>query len=130
MTKVFIDRFMAKEKDIKAQLAESHIDSYESLVRIVISAIADEEGYGDPDPERIHVIDDGDHRGTLVFVIASKGYQPSYYWYVKVSYGSCSGCDSLQAICDYSDGRPTPRQVSEYWQLALNIVQGLKGMQE
>lgn len=60
-----------------------------------------------PHPERIHQIDDGDYQGTLIFVIGAGGYQPSRYWYVKVGYGSCSGCDTLQAIRGYEDDAPT-----------------------
>jgi hypothetical protein len=44
----------------------------------------------------------------------------------KVGYGSCSGCDTLQATKDYSDEKPTPDQVSQYMILALHIVQGFK----
>jgi hypothetical protein len=88
--------------------------------------------YGEPDPTRIHQIDDGDYQGTLLFVIAASGYQPSDYWYVKVGYGSCSGCDTLQAIDGYggySDEAPSKDQVDDYMTLALHIIQGLKSMQ-
>ena len=63
-----------------------------------------------------------------MFVIAARGYQPSDYWYVKISYGSCSGCDTLEAIRAYSDDPPTPEQIDDYLTLALHIVQGLKKM--
>ena len=35
-------------------------------------------------------------------MIPEEGYQPSDYWYVRVSYGSCCGCDTLQSITDCS----------------------------
>ena len=88
------------------------------------------EGYGGPDLERIHRIDDGDYQGTLVFVIGGKGYQLSTYWYVKVSYGSCSGCDTLEAIREYGGDLPKPQQVEDYMKLALHIVQGLNKMED
>lgn len=47
---------------------------------------------------------------------------------MKVGYGSCSGCDTLEAIRDYSSEKPTPEQVKDYMALALHIVQGLKKM--
>jgi hypothetical protein len=87
-------------------------------------------GKYNPDPERIHVIDDGDYQGTLVYVIGSKNYQPDVYWYVKVSYGSCSNCDTLAAIRDNANTPPTAEQIKDYITLALHIVQGLKEMED
>ena len=82
-----------------------------------------------PDPERIHRIDDGNYQGTLVYVIGEKGYQPDKYWYVKVDYGSCSGCDTLEGIRDYTDDAPTDEQAKDYMTVALHIVQGMKPME-
>ena len=130
MIQEFVDRFMAN-KDALASSFTEHPDDYKSLVKKVIAVITDEDsswGSERPDPERIHAIDDGDYQGTLVFVIAEKGYQPSDYWYVKVSYGSCSGCDTLEAIRGYQDDAPTQEQIKDYMTLALHIVQGLKKM--
>ena len=120
------------KKDLLAATFAKHPDDYREMVRNVISVITDEKEYGsyNPDPERIHEIDDGDYQGTLVYVIGAKGYQPSKYWYVKVEYGSCSGCDTLQAIRDSGYGYDTPNaeQVKDYMTLALHIVQRLKKM--
>jgi hypothetical protein len=63
-----------------------------------------------------------------VYVIAATGYQPSDYWYVKISYGSCAVCDTLERIRDYSVGKPTAKQACDYMTLALHIVEGLKKM--
>jgi len=41
-------------------------------------------------------------------------------------YGSCSGCDTLQAISDYDDGRPSELQLKEYMALALHLVQKMR----
>ena len=48
--------------------------NYDDIVRIVIDAI--HEGDGDPNPNAIHEIDDGDYQGTLLFVIPADDYQP------------------------------------------------------
>lgn len=73
---------------------------YSDIVKATVRAIALEAtgGYGDPKPdcENIHEINDGEYQGTLVYVIPEVGYQPSEYWYVRVWYGSCCGCDTLQ----------------------------------
>ena len=126
MIQTFIDRYFINEDRIREQIAPKHICSYDELVRIVIENITDEE-YTDynPDPERIHCIDDGDYQGTLLFVIAAKGYQPNKYWATRVYYGSCSGCDTLEGISDYSGEPPTEAQINDYMSLALGIVQGL-----
>ena len=66
-----------------------------------------------------------------MYIIGANDYQPSKYWYVLVGYGSCSGCDTLEAIkVDYDeyDGLPSERQVDQYYGLALNVVQGIKEM--
>lgn len=129
MIQEFIDAFMANKDQIREEFAKKHPDGYADVVRAVINAIGSEDSYGKPDPGRIHQIDDGDYQGTLLFVIAANGYQPDDYWFVKVGYGSCSGCDTLQAISDYSSEPPTEAQLDQYMILALHVVQGLKTMQ-
>lgn len=128
MIKEFVDRFMEKNPELRAVFTEAHPEDYKAVIKAVVSILNDGNDYGSIDPERIHQIDDGDYQGTLVFVIAATGYQPSDYWYVKVSYGSCSGCDTLEAIRDYSDDKPNEEQVRDYMTLALHVVQGLKKM--
>lgn len=125
----FIERFEAKKSVLRESFREDVPLDYKALVKRVVSVLTDEE-YDSIDPERIHEIDDGDYQGTLVFAIGAKGYQPSRYWYVKVSYGSCSGCDTLQAIHAYSDVPLTDGQLDDFMTLALHVVQGLKLMQE
>ena len=128
MIQAFVDRFMEKKDELRGVFYEKHPDEYLDIVKAVVSVLSDEE-YGDMDITRIHVIDDGDYQGTLVFVIAEIAYQPHKYWYVRVSYGSCSGCDTLKAIRGYGeDDKPTKEQVDDYMQLALHIVQGIKKM--
>jgi hypothetical protein len=125
--KKFVKAWFAKMHEVKSTFEAKHPDEYIDVVRAVIEAISDDE-YDSPDPQRIHQIDDGDYQGTLVFVIAAKGYQPSRYWYCRVGYGSCSGCDTLQAIAGYSGEPPTDDQVKQYMTLALHVVQGLREM--
>ena len=129
MIQEFVNRWMAQQEIARAKFAARHPDNYEEIVKTVIEVVSTDL-YDDPAPNRIHLIDDGDYQGTLVFVIGAKGYQPSDYWYVKVSYGSCSGCDTLESIKDYSDAPPTENQVNDYMTLALHIVQGLRKMDD
>lgn len=136
MIKKFVERFEANRSQMESFFRKEDRPSYEELVKQVITVLSDEDDYGDtPDPDRIHKIDDGDYQGTLVFVIGATGYQPYNYWYVKVGYGSCSGCDTIQAIYDegeydYDTGTRTitDGQVKSYMTLALHVVQNLKKM--
>lgn len=128
MIKEFIDRFEANKDKIRATFTEAHPADYKAIVAAVVSAVGGEDEYDVPSSMRIHEIDDGDYQGTLVYVIGAGGYQPNDYWYVKVNYGSCSGCDTLEAITSYSDEKPTAEQVDQYMTLATHILQGLKRM--
>lgn len=130
MIQKFVDRFMAAKPAIRAEFAKKHVEDYKSLVTTVIKHVAEMDDYNEsePDPERIHQIDDGDYQGTLVFVIGAQGYQPSDYWFVKVGYGSCSGCDTLEDLRGYSGEKPDDDQIDGYMSLALHVVQGLKEM--
>lgn len=131
MIKKFIKRFDAKRDELREHFRTNEPISYMDIVGEVVKAISDpNEDYRTPDPERIHVIDDGDYQGTLVFVIGATGYQPSLYWYVTWGYGSCGGCDTLQGIRDegHYEEEPTKEQLDQYMMLALHILQGIKEM--
>lgn len=129
MIKEFVERFDASRATLLAQYKAKAPDNYEAIVKDVIGVLGKGDDCDDkPDPARIHKIDDGDYQGTFIFVIGAEGYQPSTYWYVSVGYGSCSGCDTFEAIGNYSDEPPTDEQANQYLTLALHVVQGLKKM--
>lgn len=130
MIPAFVKAWDDNKDYIEAHLREEHPSSYEQLVKWVIEMINPLDEYDLPDPKRITEIDQGDYQGTLVYVIGATGYQPHDYWYVRVWYGSCSGCDTLQAIGEYSHEKPTEKQINEYMTLALHIVQRLKKMDD
>lgn len=128
MIQEFVDRFMAAENRIMAELRAKRPASYESLVTRLIELLNESGEYHRPDPKRITVIDHGDYQGTKLFIIGAGDYQPSKYWSIFVNYGSCEGCDTFLAIndYDYSDKPPTEKQAREYWTLMLHMVQGMK----
>lgn len=128
MNQEFVNAYMENKQALMAAFSQKHPSDYIDIVKNVIEIISKEKSWDTPDPERITVIEHGDYQGCLVYVIGAKGYQPHDYWYVKVGYGSCSGCDTLQAIRNYDDEPPTESQVADYMTLALHIVQGLKKM--
>ena len=107
---------------------------YGDVVQETVRALAahmDEDTQELPDPERITRVASGDYQGAYVYVICAQGSQTRTFWVVKVSYGSCSGCDTLQRIRsekDWDDESPgaTEGQLKSLTQLALHIVQRLK----
>ena len=131
MIKAFVKAWYANLHSMREKFTAKHPDDYKEVVRAVVEMLASASNdYDKPDPGRIYEIDDGDYQGTLVYVIGGSGYQPSRYWYVKVGYGSCSGCDTLERIRDYRDDQPDTNQVSGYMTLALHILQGLREMDD
>lgn len=79
------------------------------------------------DIKGISCIDNGDYQGTLLFLIPKNTYQPdeSEYLMTYVDYGSCSGCDTLQAIqsCgEYGNKTLTEQQVIDFMQLSKDII--------
>ena len=125
----FIELHNQRKATLRAQLLESFPDDYKTLVTRVIEQLALEADYPVyPDANRIYEIDDGDYQGTLVYVIGCTGYQPSQYWYTVVDYGSCSGCDTLEALRENKECHKDPTYIDGLMTLALHIVQGLKRM--
>jgi hypothetical protein len=124
MIQEFIDKYMSNKNELRKLYSEKHPEDYAEVVKNVINLLSG--GYGSPDPERIHVIDDGDYQGTLLFIIPNHGYQPRTYWAVFVDYGSCSGCDTLESIREHSSKKPTEQQIDGYMTLSLHIVQSIK----
>lgn len=139
----FID-YWNKDKDKLEEYFKSHeqyeYNDYGSLVKLVFDIIVNpnlnngitgHEFYA-YDTDNILEIDDGDYQGTLVFVLHENTYQPfvTNYLYTYVNYGSCSHCDTLQAIQDMSDnyeiGIPTEEQVKDYMSLCLHLLESCK----
>jgi hypothetical protein len=110
---------------MREKLGSKHPEGYIDIVRAVIEMLSD--AGTSLDPGRINEIDYCQHQGTLLYLICERGYQPSKYWSVKVGYGSCSTCDTLQSIfCGDVAKVPTEMQVSQYMTLALHVVQGIR----
>lgn len=136
MIQEFVKRFDEKRDDIRAELGNL-LDKkgweleYDDIVRTVLEAVNGKWWPNRMDIEGIHLIDDGDYQGTLVYVIPEDSYQPSDYWYVRIAYGSCSGCDTLQCImcCFDWEGEEREKVVDDLFTLALHVVQKLKKME-
>ena len=77
------------------------------------------------DWDRFTTIDDGSYQGNQIFILCSNVYQPELkdYIFTSVAYGSCSGCDTFQAIKESED---KAERVKGYMTLALHMVQETK----
>jgi len=121
----------ARKDVLRERFTAKHPESYEVVVRLLVEVVLTEGVLGGVyklDAKRIHVIDDGDYQGTLIFLIGLDSYQPGpeeYIW-LHNYYGSCSGCDTLKGISDYNDDPPSAKQVEEYMTLAMHMVQRMK----
>lgn len=106
---------------------------YKTLVEAVVTYILN-DGSNDRytngevrwDMDSITEIDNGDYQGTLLYLIPMLTYQPSEYEYLmtNVGYGSCTVCDALQGIQDYSNdyANMTDEMVKDFMGLCLDIV--------
>ncbi len=133
MLKIMAKKWAKNQKLLKQKFATTkglNICNYIDIVKMTFDVIynSNEQDYGSKlDIEQITQIDNGDYQGTLLYLIPFDTYQPSEYEYLMtyVDYGSCSGCDTLMAIqaYGYSEEFLNDRQVKEFMQLALHIIQ-------
>ena len=125
----FIDKFQEIKPRLLEQFSKEEPDNYEDIFKQTIKMMFEESAddyYSNsetPDSERITVIDNGDYQGTLLFVVASKSYQPSDYWATRVAYGSCSDCDTFASYSDYDNPeKSAPKMVT----MALHMIESMK----
>ena len=122
------------EEYFRTHKQTEYCHDYENLVKLLFDIVINSGIEVDPiwtynnkfDTDEITVIDNGDYQGTLIFILHKNTYQPdvSEHLYTHVNYGSCSGCDTLQAIHMYDyDKYPTEEQVQDYMMLCLHLLQ-------
>lgn len=128
MIQEIIKQWDERKIDLEKSFQVSHPSSYEDIVTKLFTVVII-EGYK---VENLVTIDHGDYQGTQLFFIPKDTYQPnaSEYIWTDNYYGSCSGCDTLEAIRNYEDDPPTEEQVKEYMMLALHLIQGFKPLSQ
>ena len=117
------------EEYFRTARQEEYSGSYKQILQKIIElVVTKKDDYNNYDASKITVVDDGDYQGTQIFLIPTDTYQPSVedYLITHTYYGSCSGCDTLQAINSYEDDVANESQVAEYMTLALHLVQKMK----
>lgn len=132
MHKFFVDAWEHNKNKLENYFRthkQEEYGSYEDILKKTIELCFNKYKDNDFNSEKVESVDFGDYQGTLIFLFTIDTYQPSTdeTYITSVSYGSCSGCDTLQSICDYeSDQLPNEEQVNDYMTLALHIVQNIK----
>lgn len=134
MIKHYVKQWEENKEKLESVLKTIPVpSSYKQLVELIFEHVlkyADEDiGYGyKHNPDEMTIIDNGDYQGTQIFIIPFDTYQPgvSEYVFTSTYYGSCSGCDTLQAISCWSDETPNKQQLEDLMTLCLHLVQNIK----
>lgn len=138
MIEVFVERWNKYKGVLEEYFRKTEqikYNDYSDIVELLFEKIINQEeieGY-EFDIDKMTVIDDGDYQGTQIFIIPLNSYQPDETQYVVTNtyYGSCSGCDTLQAIQSHSlNELPDEEQIKDYMQLALHLLQKCKWLYE
>jgi hypothetical protein len=123
MVQEFISQWEKNKDKLKQYFSTKHPDSYLEIVKQLFLLVI--SGFN---VKNLTVLDHGDFEGTQIYIIPKDIYQPctSDYVFTHNYYGSCSGSGTLEGIRESNDNKPKEKQVRDYMQLALNLVQKLK----
>ena len=130
MTRIMKDRWdtnKGKLRDLLAERTDLNTCEYEDLVELAFETIYNTAVTGldrKLDLANITVVDNGDYQGTLVFLIPFDTYQPSEHEYIMtfIGYGSCSGCDVLQAVQGWGKEKPTEEQLDGFMDICRDLI--------
>ena len=129
MLKYRRDKWFENKDKLEAAIRESedlNSCNYDELVKMVVEYILNPstDGADEFDKDAITVINNGHYQGTLLFMIPRKTYQPCEgdYLITYVGYGSCSGCDTLQAIQNWGNNKLNEQQVKDLMILCKDLV--------
>jgi hypothetical protein len=106
MLKIILSQWEKNKDELREALSKrTDLDDldYKDLVKLTFEMVYNNDLPSNAeylDLDSIHEIDDGTYQGTLLYLIPFETYQPCEFEYLMsyVGYGSCSGCDTLQAI--------------------------------
>lgn len=118
---------------LENNLTEITSNSYNQLVKTLISQCLNYNSEFETFSEDFTCIDHGCYQGTQIFILHIATYQPDVddYYYFANYYGSCSACDTLQGILihtDWETGLPSKDQVDQLMALCLHMIQKMKRM--
>lgn len=131
MLKILVQKWDKNKNRLKHYLEEAtnlNSCSYMDLVKATFEYIYNDDDcnakFKKLDVVHVTEIDNGDYQGTLLFLIPFETYQPSESEYLMtyIGYGSCSCCDTLQAIQDWTNNKLTGQQVTDFMTLCKDIL--------
>lgn len=126
--KMYWDMNSEKLRKVLAERTDLNSCNYKDLVKLTFDTIYNsDEGhmnYYKLNTDAITEIDDGGYQGTLLFTIPFHTYQPGASEYIMtfIEYGSCSGCDSLQAAQDWHSDKLTEEQIKDFMVICKDLV--------
>jgi hypothetical protein len=141
MIQKYVDAWFRNKHKAEEKLRKKIPGSYCDIVKMVVEVLEDNQ-YGDYEsilsPENIVQLGGEDYQGDYLYIIQEKsGWSGSLrdsWCAVIVSYGSCSGCDTLEYIHSLNgypyNNEPSEEQVKQCMTLCLHVVQGLKKIEE
>lgn len=115
-------------RKVLAERTDLNDCDYKTLVKLTFETIYNSYASADFERlnlDRISVIDDGDYQGTLMFMIPVNTYQPGADEYIMtyIGYGSCSGCDALQAAQGWTrDEKLSEQQIVDFMNICKDLV--------
>jgi hypothetical protein len=123
----YVKQWEERKHLLEQWLTKNEPNSYETIYEMLFHLVItrSERGELEWDWNRFVKIDDGEYQGNQIFILCSNVYQPELtdYIFTSVAYGSCSGCDTFQAIQESED---KAERVKGYMTLALHMVQETK----
>lgn len=128
MLKIIRDKWDRKNSDLREALSkgtEFNSCGYTDLVKLTFEIVFNESDEKHRlDLDKITEIDNGEYQGTVLYLIPFATYQPCEFEYLMtyVGYGSCSGCDTLQAIQNYKNNLLSEKQISDFMTLCKDIL--------
>ena len=137
MNNFLVKQWEEYKEDLREVLSRRGMaKNYTELVRltfsIAVKLLREDDDYSTLNVKKMTEIDDGNYQGTLIFIIPTEAYQPTRFEYLitHVSYGSCSGCDTLLSTTEYSTDTPNEEQLDDLMTLCLHLVQNAKQLYE
>ena len=138
MIKKFVekwDKYKGNLENYFRNTRQEEYQDYKDIVKALFENVINKDetdSWNKFNLEEMTLIDDGDYQGTQIFIIPLDTYQPDINSYVVTNtyYGSCSGCDTLLGISNYEQGLPTDKQIKDYMELALHLLQKCKWLEE
>jgi len=140
MIKEFVQAWNKNNSLLLREFEKEGPNSYAEIVKKLITIVlnpyledSEDVGYNmnqGIDIDKMTIIDNEDYQGTAIYIMPYNTCQPEVRDYVMTNnyYGSCSECDTFQAIYYGEDSKL--KAAKDYHDLALHLLQKFKPLTE